>query len=87
MTPIFKSITLTRHVDGQSLTLPVVMGVAPANVAGDWMYLDVPCLSSEEWARAMEIAGCDVEQQMQYLYIDGNGITSAKLDDYTYTLA
>jgi hypothetical protein len=87
MTPIFKSITLTRHADGQSLTIPVVMGVAPANVAGDWMYLDVPCLGSEEWERAMEFVGANVEQQMQYLYIDGNGITSATLDDYSYALA
>jgi hypothetical protein len=87
MTPIFKSITLTRHADGQSITLPVLMGVIRANVGGDWMLVNVPCLTAENDARAQQFLGFDMEQQMHFLYIDGDGITSATLDDYSYTLA
>jgi hypothetical protein len=87
MTPTFKSITLTRHVDGQSITLPVYMGATSADVGGERMLVDVPCLSSKAWERANEFVGYNVEQQVQYLYIDGDGITSATLDDYAYALA
>lgn len=87
MTPTFKSITLTRHSDGQSITLPVYMGATSADVGGERMLVDVPCLSSKAWERAMDFVGFDVEQQVQYLYIDGDGITSATLDDYSYALA
>ena len=87
MAPTFRTITLTRHSDGKSIMLPVYMDTASADVGGERMLVDVPCLSCDAWERAIEFTGADVEQQMHFLWIDGDGITSATLDDYTYTLA
>jgi prepilin-type processing-associated H-X9-DG protein len=81
-----QSIIITRHADGATLTLPLAPGVAPANVGGHWMYVEVPCLSSADCDDAYVFAGHDVEDQMQYLYVDGHA-TSGTFDDYSYTLA
>lgn len=85
---MFTIVTITRKSDNQTCTFPVVMGTAPANVAGHWMYLDVPCLEADiDDAVSDFLDGYRFEQHMQYLYIDGNGITSDECDAFTYTLA
>lgn len=85
---MFTTVTITRKSDNQTCTFPVVMGTAPANVAGHWMYLDVPCLEADIDAAVSDfLDGYHFEQHMQYLYIDGNGITSDECDAFTYTLA
>ena len=85
---MFTTVTITRKSDNQTCAFPVVMGVAPANVAGQWMYLDVPCLEADiDDAVSDFLDGYYFEQRMQYLYIDGNGTTSDDCDAFTYTLA
>ena len=87
MTPTFRTITLTRRSDNKTLTLPVVMGTTSADIGGERMLVDVPYLPDDAWERAMDFVGANVEQQLQYLYVDGDGITSAEFDDYAYALA
>lgn len=85
---MFTSVTITRKSDSQTITVPIVMGVAPANVAGQWMYLDVPCLEADiDDAVSDFLNGGDFERRMQYLYIDGGGITADDNDAYSYALA
>lgn len=85
---MFTTVTITRKSDNQTCVFPVVMGVAPANVGGQWMYLDVPCLEADiDDAVSDFLNGGDFERRMQYLYIDGNGVTSDDADDYAYALA
>lgn len=89
---MFKTLTITRHADNQTITVPVVTGLAPAEISGQWIMVDVPCLDqdADDTARAF-LGGTNIEQHMQYLYIDGNGITSFDGlewgSDYSYTLA
>ena len=83
-------LTITRRIDGQSLTLPVIMGTTCVDFAGERVQMDVPCISGRDTAYRAALAflsGADIEQRMQYLYIDGNGIMSDDCDDYRYTLA
>lgn len=85
---MFKTLTITRHTDNQTITVPVVMGVAPAEVGGQWIMVDVPCLDQEADDTARDfLGGTNIEQHMQFLYIDGDRITSFDGDDYSYTLA
>lgn len=85
---MFTTVTITRKSNNQTCVFPVVMGVAPANVAGQWMYLDVPCLEADiDDAVSDFLGGYHFEQRMQYLYIDGNSTTSDDNEDYSYVLA
>lgn len=83
----FTTLTLTRHSDGQSLVLPVYADEVLADIGGERIPVMAPYLTRVGAVRAHKFTGCEVEQQVQFLYIDGNGITSAALDDYTYALA
>jgi len=85
---MFTTLTITRHSDNQTITVPVVMGVAPAEVGGQWIMVDVPCLEKDiDDAVSDFLPSTDIEQHMQFLYIDGNRITSFDGDEYSYTLA
>jgi len=80
-------ITLTRHSDGASITLPVLTGPILANVGDYKRIVDAPCLTAGSYARAKQfLGGIDVEQRMHAMYVN-DGIIESDADDYSYTLA
>ena len=88
MTPTFRTITLTRRSDNKTLTLPVVMGEISADVGGARDYVPAPYLREDAYDVAREfLHGANIEQHMQYLFVDGEGITACDSDDYSYVLA
>lgn len=85
---MFTTVTITRKSDNQTCVFPVVMGVAPCNVGGGWDYLPVPCLEADiDDAVTDFLNDADFERHMQYLYLDGEGITADDNEDYSYVLA
>lgn len=85
---MFKTLTITRHSDNQTITVPVVMGTASADIGGVRERVPAPCLEQDiEDAVSDFLNGCHFEAHMQYLYIDGDGLTSFDGDEYSYALA
>jgi len=85
---MFSTVTITRHSDNQTLILPVVMGEISADVGGERVHVPAPYLHEDAYDVAREfLHGANLEQRMQYLYVDGNGITADSRDDYSYALA
>jgi len=85
---MFTQLTITRHSDNQTIVVPVYMGTASADVGGVRERVPAPCLDqdADDTARAF-LGGANIEQHVQFLYIDGNRITSFDGDDYSYALA
>lgn len=85
---MFTQLTITRHSDNQTITVPVYMGTASADVGGVRERVPAPCLEADiDDAVSDFLPGSNIEAHMQYLYIDGDGLTSFDGDDYSYTLA
>jgi len=85
---MFSTLTVTRHSDNQTIALPVVMGEISADVGGARVYVPAPYLHEDAYDVAREfLHGANIEQHMQYLFVDGEGITACNSDDYSYVLA
>ena len=66
-------ITFTR-VDGQTLTLPVIMGATHAQCDGEWTTISVPMLDESDDAALEAFSGeaRHLMQTVQYLYAEAD---------------
>lgn len=79
------TLTLTRH-DGITATFPLIWIDHDVSVDGDWTTTSAPALLPEDDEALTDFAGYDVLETIVYLWIDGNGTTSADVDCGTYTI-
>jgi len=87
-----KTLTFTR-VDGMTVSFSIEWEDVRVLVDSEWEMVKTPTLSAEDDEYLSDFVGHDIMPRVQYLWIDGNGITSADetsidADEYigTYTL-
>lgn len=79
------TLTLTRH-DGITASFPLVWVDHAVSVDGEWTTTPAPALLPEDDEALTDFAGYDVLETIAYLWIDGNGITSADVEGGNYTI-
>jgi len=80
------TLSFTR-TDGTRAAFPLVWIDYPCSVDGEWITTPAPSLTMEHDEALTDFVGHDVLPTIAYLWIDGNGITSADIDGGTFTLA
>ena len=79
------TLSVTR-TDGMTSVFPLLWVDHSVNVDGEWTTTPAPSLTMEHDEALTDFIGRDILPTIAYLWIDGNGIASADLDDCTYTL-
>lgn len=82
---MLSTLTLTRN-DGITASFPLVWIDHAVSIDGEWTTTFAPALLPEDDEALTDFAGYDVLSTIVYLWIDGNGITSAAVDCGTYTI-